>query len=184
MNNVKDYNLNKNCLRNIKSNYVLRRMFKNLKENKFMEILKYNKELQKILNIDINDYIEYKNIEIEIIPLNKSNKNIFANIPKQEKCYYHVYFNDNKNEAKRNYFTKEENISRIKIVIDSKVKSINNLFRWRDSIEKINFIKNNRTDISDLSRLFLYCSSLKEININKLIADNVIDMSDIFYGCS
>ena len=57
----------------IKSNFILRKFFDILKENKSLSIIKYNKKLQKRLNININDYKEYSQfytpIEIELILL-------------------------------------------------------------------------------------------------------------------
>ena len=65
------HNDNKNYFRNIKSNYRLKQIFKNIKENKLLDIIKYNKNIQKRLNIGINDYIEYYNkIIIDIFPRN------------------------------------------------------------------------------------------------------------------
>ena len=64
-NNYIRYSWNK-----IKSKYILRKIFDNLKENKLLEIIRYNKAMKKNLNKVIKDYIkEYSIIEIEIIPL-------------------------------------------------------------------------------------------------------------------
>ena len=53
------------------------------------------------INIDIKDYKEYyEQIEIEIISiLDKCGK--FINIKKVDEKYYHIYFDDNKKEIKR-----------------------------------------------------------------------------------
>ena len=63
-------------LQNIKSNYFLERMYDNILKKKSLEIVKYNKKLQKRVNLNITDYKEYSenfsSIEIEIIP--KKNK--------------------------------------------------------------------------------------------------------------
>ena len=63
---------------NIKSKYILKQIFDNLKINESLEIIKYNKKIQNRLNIKINDYIycseTYTKIEIEIIP----KKNIYG----------------------------------------------------------------------------------------------------------
>ena len=73
-----------------------------MKKNKLLEIIKYNKKLQKRLNININNYIEYSqlysSIEIEIKPVeNKYGQ--FINILDEDK-----YYLDNSNEEiKRNY---------------------------------------------------------------------------------
>ena len=74
-NNYIRYSWNK-----IKSKYILRKIFDNLKENKLLEIIRYNKAMKKNLNKVIKDYIkEYSIIEIEIIPLKNKYGN-FINI--------------------------------------------------------------------------------------------------------
>ena len=106
----------------IRSKYILKQIFDNLKENKLLKIINYNKNIQKILNKGVLDFInEYSKIEIEIIP----KENIydkFINIPKKYESYYHIYFNDNKEEIKRQKINKKENISKIKVILDYKVK--------------------------------------------------------------
>ena len=49
-----------NSYKNIKSKYLLQKIFANLTENKLLEIVKYNKNIQKELEKDINDYKNYK----------------------------------------------------------------------------------------------------------------------------
>ena len=78
----------------IKNYYILKKIFINLKNNKFLEIIKYNKILQKRLKININDYIEYSQIysSIEIELKIEDNKYCqFINIPDGDKEYYHIY---------------------------------------------------------------------------------------------
>ena len=57
-------------LNNLKSNYFLRTIFNIIKKNKSLTIVKYNKKLQKRLNINIKNYKKYSQlftpIEIEI----------------------------------------------------------------------------------------------------------------------
>ena len=94
---------NKNhILGNIKSNVVLKKITDNLKEIKLLKLMKINKLFQNKLNIGIDSYIKYYHqIKIEIIPLNKTENNKFINIPKEKESYYHVYFNDEKEEINR-----------------------------------------------------------------------------------
>ena len=40
-------------------------------------------------------------IELEIIPINKEEKNNFINIPEGYETYYHIFFNEDKNELKK-----------------------------------------------------------------------------------
>ena len=69
-------------------------------------IVKYNKKIQKRLNLCFKDYKEYSqiysSIEIELkIEDNKYNK--FINISSYNEKYYHIYFDNSKEEIKRNY---------------------------------------------------------------------------------
>ncbi len=73
---------------NLQSNFVLRKIFNNLKRKKFLEIIKTNKKVQKRLEIELKDYKEYNekysDIEIEILPaLRRYGK--FINIDDNEK---------------------------------------------------------------------------------------------------
>ena len=55
-------------IENIKSRYILSKIYDNLTTKKKFQIVKYNKRIQNRLNLDVNDYKEYCEIEIEIIP--------------------------------------------------------------------------------------------------------------------
>ena len=55
-------------IENIKSRYILSKIYDNMTKKKKLEIVKYNKKIQNRLNLDIKDYKEYSEIEIEIIP--------------------------------------------------------------------------------------------------------------------
>ena len=92
---------------NLKSNYILHKLFNNLQVKKSIEILKYNNIIKKRLNIANNNYKEYcenySSIEIEIIPV-KGKYGKFINIKNEDKLYYHIYFNNHKEEIKRNFF--------------------------------------------------------------------------------
>ena len=161
------------------------KIFDYLRKNKMLDIIKHNKKIQNILNININDYKEYLGlfspIEIEIIPtINKYGN--FINIVNKE--YYHIYFNDDKEETKRYYLTKNDNVSKIKIVIDYQVKSFEKLFFDCNCIESLSFKKCYRNNICDISHMFCGCSSLKEINISNLITNKIRDMNALFSGCS
>ena len=93
-----------------------------------LEIIKYNKNIKERINININDYKEYSElIEIEIKPINnKFGK--FINFIEEKEKYYHVYFNNNKEEIKRNYINEDEHIKLIKIIIDYNIDSFEDLF--------------------------------------------------------
>ena len=158
---------------------------------KKLEIVKYNKKTQNRINLSVKDYKEYSEtftpIEIEII-LSKDKYGEFININEEDKLYYHIYFNDNKEEIKNKYEIKEEDkVTKIKIRIDYQVKSFNGLFYKFykcECIESINFKKFYRNNIIDMSHMFNGCSSLKVLNLFNFNTNKVTNMSGMFRGCS
>ena len=170
---------------NIKADYFLEKVFNNLKKGKTLNIVKYNKNIKRRININTNDYKEYSekysSIEIEIKPVsNKYGK--FINI-KEEEIYYHIYFNNNEEEIKRNYINEGEEVKIIRIKIDHQVKSFENLFSFCECIESIYFKKFYRTNINNMNRMFYECSSLKELNLSSFNTNNVTNMNSMFDGC-
>ena len=114
MDTIKTYNTN--LLIKIRSKHILRQIQDNLKENRWLEIIKYNKIIQNIVDININHYKKiYQRIEIELFPskFNDGENNLIniSNID-DNKSYYHIYFNKNKKEAKRTYFYYIDNITK------------------------------------------------------------------------
>ena len=177
-----------NFILNIKSKYILKYIFNDLIiKKKSLEIIKYNKAIQKKLDLKFLDYKEfsglYSSVEIEIIP--KQNKyDNFINFDEELKDYFHVYFDDKNEEIERNYLNKEDKIKKIKIKIDYQVKSFYKLFYRCNCIESIYFKKFTRNNIINVGSMFFGCSSLKDINIRKFISTNIINMRSMFYGCS
>ena len=86
-------------IENIKSRYILSKIYDNMTKKKKLQIVKYNKRIQNRLNLSIKDYKEYREIEIEIIPI-KDKYGKFINIKENDELYYHIYFNDNNEEIK------------------------------------------------------------------------------------
>ena len=164
------------------------KIYNNINKKKSLEIVKYNKKIQNRLNLNIKDYKEYceiySSIVIEVIPA----KNIyskFIKINENEKLYYHIYFNDNKEEIKNKYEIEEEDkVTKIKIIIDYLVKSFEKLFEYCYCIESINFKKFYRNNINNMSYMFAGCSSLKELNLSNFNTNNVNNMECMFYRCS
>jgi hypothetical protein len=78
----------------IKSKYMMKKiLFDYLYITKSLDIIKYNKKIQKRIDININDYKKcseiYSSIEIEVAPIkNKYDK--FINIKKYDEIYYHI----------------------------------------------------------------------------------------------
>ena len=98
-----------NMLLILKSKYILQFIFDNLSKRKSLNFIKYNKNIQNQIDININDYKEfseiYSSIEMEIIPVNNKYGK-FINIDKENEIFYHIYFNNNKEEIKRNNLKK------------------------------------------------------------------------------
>ena len=167
-------------IENIKSRYILSKIYNNIPKKKKLAIVKYNKRIQNRLNLSIKDYKEYSEIEIEIIPI-KDKYGKFINIKKNYKLYYHIYFNDNKEEIKNKYEIKDEDeVTKIQIIIDYQVKSFKDLFKRCECIESINFKKFYRNNITDMRYMFYWCSSLKELNLNNFNTNNVTNMWCMF----
>ena len=178
-------NHNKNDkLIKIKSKYIVIKVFENLNQHKLLDIIHYNKKYQKVMKKNLKDYkYEFLKIVIEIIP-KESIYDKFINISKKKRENIHIYFNDSHEEIKRNIITKDDNITKIKIIINHKVKSLSNLFYNCKCIKKINFIKFNRDDIKNMIWIFSGCSSLEELNLSNFITNNVTDMGHMFHECS
>ena len=173
-----------NNLRYIKSNFILKISFNYMTERKALEILKYNKNIQKRINININHYKDYyEKIEIEIIPI-KNKYGPFININEKDKKYYHIYFNDNKREEiKSTYLNEENKISKINIIIDYQVTLFSFLFYNCDYIKSIDFKKFFRNNITNMNDIFSRCWSSKELKLSYYNTNNVTDMNCMFGQC-
>ena len=187
-NTSKDRNKSNSCLVNIKSDYFLQKLYDNISKKKKFEIVKCNKKIQNRLNLGLKDYKEYCEtftpIEMEIIPI-KDIYSKFINIDNNDELYYHIYFNDNKQEINNKYEIKEEDIvTKIKIIIDYQIISFEYLFKECRCIESINFKKFYRNNINNMSGMFSGCPSLKEINFSNFNTSNVTDMGYMFSFCS
>ena len=174
---------------NVKNDIILKKILNNLKKNKSLDILKYNKKFQKRPDLSINDYKDYSqlfsSIEIELIPADKE-YGTFINIKDEEKEYYHYwfYFNNSNTKIKNPILYKDEKVKKIKIIIDYQVKSFHKLFNNIECISSIVFKKFYRTNITDMSYMFSGCSSLKELDLSNFNTDNVANMGSMFGGCS
>ena len=124
-------NVSSNQLRNLKSDYFIQKFFGYMTERKSLETIRYNKNIKKRINININHYKayseKYSSIELDIIPL-KGEYGDFINIEKIEEKYFHIYFNDNKKKEIKNIsLNKDDNVSKISIIIDYQIKSFSEL---------------------------------------------------------
>ena len=77
-----------NQLKNVKSNYIIKKFFGYMTERKSLETIRYNKSIQKRMHININHYKTFSetktSIELDIIPM-KGEYGKFINIKKEDK---------------------------------------------------------------------------------------------------
>jgi len=121
-----------NMLNNLKNDYFILILFEYMSKRKSLKMIKYNKNIQKRIDINIKDYKDYSkkytSIELEIIPM-KDKYGKYINFEEKDKEYYHIYFNDNKEEEIKNTSINENhNIAKINIIIDYQVESFSCLF--------------------------------------------------------
>ena len=124
--------ISNNQLKNVKSDYFIQKFFGYMTERKSLETIRYNKSIQKRIDININHYKafseEYSSIELDIIPM-KGEYGKFINIREEDKKFFHIYINDNKKkEIKNTSLNIDDNISKISIIIDYQIKSFSELF--------------------------------------------------------
>ena len=177
-----------NKLKKLKCDYFVQKFFEYMTERKSLEIIRNNKSIQKRIHININHYKAYSetktSIELDIIPMKRKNGK-FINIKEEDKKYFHIYFNDNKNkEIKNTSLNKDDNVSKISIIIDYQIKLFSKLFADCECIESIKFKKFYRNNITNMSDMFFECSSLKELNLSNFNIKYVTDVYRMFSGCS
>ena len=195
----------------LKTGYFLERIFSYISRKKALKIMKISKYVQKFSNISINDYKEYSqlysSIEIELTITENKVRNIkpdlkpyirivqndkkpkvelrkFINIPDEDKKYYHIYFDNSKEEIKRNHLKINEQVKMIRIKISYPVTSLHFLFFECNCINSINFKTFYGKNITDMSFMFKGCSSLKQLNFSNFNTYNVINMEGMFNRCS
>ena len=170
----------------LKSDYFIQKIFDYMKKRISIKIIKCNINIQKRLNININNYKDFSekfsSIELEIIP-SQTKYGRFIKIEEENKKYFHIYFNDNREEIKKTELKKENNVSKINIIIDYQINSFSELFSYCQCIESINFTKFYRNNITDMSYMFAQCRSLQKINLNNFNTENVTYMVGMFIGC-
>lgn len=157
----------------------------------FLKLCKYNKKLQERIGLSINDYKKYNQIEIELIlkddynielkkyPDSEYNK-IINRI--ENKSFYHIYFDEGKEEINRDYLTQYDKVSKIKIILDMEITSLKNLFKDCHYIQEIKVSKFNRINILDMSSMF-YNWRGNKLDISKLKTNNTTNLQNMFYNC-
>ena len=177
----------KSIIENVKNQYILRKIFNNLSKKRSLYLIKYNNNIKNRININNNDYKEYSEIyspiELEIIPI-KNQDEYFIKVKEKEQKYFHIFFNDDKEEIKRSNLDKSDKVSKIKIIIDYQVKSFEYLFLYCKCIQSMHFKKFNRNNITNMSYMFYGCRSLKKLNLSNFNTSKVTDMSYMFESCS
>ena len=89
-----------------------------------------------LLNKDINDNKQDENIIIEVIPIMRYVNNTKGYKPKCNIEYCHVYFKKSNEEIKRNYFTIDDNVEKLKLVLDIRIQHLCELFCKWDCVKK------------------------------------------------
>ena len=168
----------------IKSNHILQRIFVNLNEYRYLQIIKYSKYIHNRLGVDEKNFKNHLKVELEIIPLINYGENDtkFINIENGKESYFHIYFDDSREEIKRNYLKKDEKVAKIKVAIDYDIESFKGLFE-KCHFSSIKFIKFNRKDIKNMDYMFSRCTELRKIDLTNFKTNNVIDMSFMFNHC-
>ena len=186
-------------LKGIKSKLILNKICSNLNKKPLLKLIKYNSKMKSLLNISLNDYMNYNKIIIEMIP-RETIEGIVKIIDYEEKnkFYYHIYFNDDNIEIKNrgiigfiknlfkktNYISKIDNVKKIKVIIDGEINSLKCLFKDCKCLKEINFIQFNNNKIKDMSDMFSGCSSLEKLNILNIKTDKVTNMENMFRCCN
>ena len=180
------FNKKMDFIQQIKSIYILKNILDYLPKKRVLLIIRYNKEIQNRLNLNFNNFKEYSKlystIEIELIPIENKYSNII-NISKEYEPYYHIYFNDNKEETKKNYMEEKDIIKKINIKIEHQIKSFKGLFSYCKYIKSIIFKQFSRSGITDMSEMFRECISLEKIYLSNFNTENVTNMSYMFSWC-
>ena len=177
----------KNKFINLKSDFFMQKLFDYMDKRISLKIIKYNMNIQKKLNVNINNYKDFSeqfsSIELEIIPI-ENKYGSFIKIKEEDRKYFHIYFNDNKEEIKKTELNKEDKVSKINVIIDYQIKSFSQLFSYCECIKSIKFKKFYRNNVTDMYGMFSKCSSLKELNLSNFNTNNVTDMNGMFSECS
>ena len=176
-----------NMFRGLKTAYFIKNILNLLSRKKLLELIKCNKHLQKLMDVNLNNYKIYHeiytSIELEVEANKEGMYGKFINIKDEDKKYYHIYFNDNKKEEIKRYeLNKDDNVSKINIIIDHQVKSFSELFKYC-LCTSIKFKKFYRTNITDMNYMFYSTCFLKELDLTNFNTDSVTDMSYMFCGC-
>ena len=169
-------------INNIKSLTIFKKIFNNNNENKILKIIKYNKEIQKKLNYNIDDYKQITLIKI-IFSKNNNNNDIYCEGScespfKRDEENIKIYYNN----KKWNQLGIREQIRTAKIILNKKVINLKCLFKNQKNIIEIIFEKFNK-NIFDMSYMFYKCEKLKYVKFNNFRTPNIKYMNSMFENC-
>ena len=140
---IESFEVSKNKFDVLKSDFFLQKAMNLIKIKKRLDIARYNKNIQKRLNINLNTYKQYSEkyssieIELELSPFPKEEKIVYIN--RELNSFYHIYFNGDKIKD-FNYMKSHRNlITKINIIIDYQVDNFDGLFKYCEYISSINF---------------------------------------------
>jgi len=93
----------KKCIFNdVRSKVILKKIFHNLDKRIYCQIIRYNKNLQKKINIKLEDYHQlykiYSKIELEIIPTSQFRLTEEIIKMNNNKSFYHIHYIYDKNK--------------------------------------------------------------------------------------
>ena len=104
-------------INNIKSKFILKRIFEFLAKKQKMKIIKNNNNIKNKLNINIDDYKKlYEIVEIEIIPADNKFGRFINILNDEEEDNYRIFFNDSKKEIKRTYINQSDKVKKIRVL--------------------------------------------------------------------
>ena len=181
-------------LNNIKSNYIFQIILKEyLTKSQYFNLVRYNKNSQKKLELNINSYKEFyqrffNRIEIELLPIPSSEleleKKYFFINRKENKSYYNIYFDNNKNKKiDRTFITADDKVKIINIFLEMEIKELKCLFNNCEVLKEIKFTKFNRDDFTDFNSMFYGCTNLIKLDVTKLKTPNAKKLSWMFAQC-
>ena len=172
-------------LNKIKSKYIIKIIFQFIKKHKKLNVINYNKKLQKDLDIKLKDYIDYYQINAEIIIMIQKNIKPIDKLIDINKNLYNLYIDDKlfSIDSNNNNINKLKS-SKLKFVIKNGCNSLMNLFQNLIYIQNISFIRFVIINITDMSSMFSGCSNLSKLNLSYFKTNNVINMKNMFYECS
>ena len=150
---------------------------------------KYKSKISKIIfknNTDIpqDNIIEFWDIS------SKQNKSVISYIQNDNSGGYivtiggnkKIYANENSSQVFHR-FTNLKEIENIELLDTSKVKNMNEMFSFCNSLLNLDLSSFNTSNVESMMGLFGGCSSLQSLNLSNWNTSNVTNMGSMFNGC-